>query len=108
MQIQLLDNDPEKTINQWVEEKTNGKIEEIIDSPLDPDLVTVLINAIYFKGDWKYEFDESQTEDRTFYLKDGSTKDVPLMRLEEKLANLSNLPTMDFVVTSQTRYLIVA
>ena len=77
-------------INQWVEEKTNGKIEEIVDSPLDPDLVTILINAIYFKGDWKYEFDESQTEDRTFYLKDGTTKDVPLMRLEEKLAYMEN------------------
>ena len=53
-------------INNWVKDKTNGKIEEIVDSPLDPDLVTILINAIYFKGDWKYEFDESQTEDRTF------------------------------------------
>ena len=89
-EIDIFDSESPKMINQWVEEKTNGKIEEIIDSPLDPDLVTVLINAIYFKGDWKYEFDESQTEDRTFYLKDGSTKDVPLMRLEEKLAYMEN------------------
>ena len=73
-EIDIFDSESPKMINQWVEEKTNGKIEEIIDSPLDPDLVTVLINAIYFKGDWKYEFDESQTEDRTFYLKDGTYK----------------------------------
>ena len=89
-EIDIFDSESPKMINQWVEEKTNGKIEEIIDSPLDPDLVTVLINAIYFKGDWKYEFDESQTEDRPFYLKDGSTKDVPLMSLEEKLAYMEN------------------
>ena len=89
-EIDIFDSESPKMINQWVEEKTNGKIEEIVDSPLDPDLVTVLINAIYFKGDWKYEFDESQTEDRTFYLKDGTTKDVPLMRLEEKLAYMEN------------------
>ena len=89
-EIDIFDSESPKMINQWVEEKTNGKIEEIVDSPLDPDLVTVLINAIYFKGDWKYEFDESQTEDRPFYLKDGSTKDVPLMSLEEKLAYMEN------------------
>ena len=89
-EIDIYDSESPKMINQWVKEKTNGKIEEIVDSPLDPDLVTVLINAIYFKGDWKYEFDESQTEDRMFYLKDGSTKDVPLMRLEEKLAYMEN------------------
>ena len=65
-EIDIFDSESPKMINQWVEEKTNGKIEEIVDSPLDPDLVTVLINAIYFKGDWKYEFDESQTEDSTF------------------------------------------
>ena len=70
---------PLKMINQWVKEKTNGKIAEIVESPLDPDLVTVLINAIYFKGDWKYEFDESQTEDRPFYSTDGTTKGIPLM-----------------------------
>ena len=89
-EIDIFDSESPKMINQWVEEKTNGKIEEIVDSPLDPDLVTILINAIYFKGDWKYEFDESQTEDRTFYLKDGTTKVVPLMRLEEKLAYMEN------------------
>ena len=89
-EIDIFDSESPKMINQWVKDKTNGKIEEIVDSPLDPDLVTVLINAIYFKGDWKYEFDESQTEDRPFYLRDGTTKDIPLMSLEEKLAYMEN------------------
>ena len=85
-EIDIFDSESPKMINQWVEEKTNGKIEEIIDSPLDPDLVTVLINAIYFKGDWKYEFDESQTEDRTFYLKDGTYKGRSTHALGRKIS----------------------
>ena len=73
-------------INQWVKKTQRQNRGNHRLSVRYPDLVTVLINAIYFKGDWKYEFDESQTEDRTFYLKDGTTKDVPLMRLEEKIS----------------------
>ena len=89
-EIDIFDSESPKIINDWVKEKTNDKIEEIVEAPLDPDLVTVLINAIYFYGDWKYEFDESQTENRTFDLKDGTTKDVPLMRLKENLAYMEN------------------
>jgi hypothetical protein len=38
-----------------------------------------LINAIYFKGNWTYQFDESQTQDEPFYLLDGSTTTCQLM-----------------------------
>jgi len=67
------------TINAWVEEKTNGKIEEIVDDPIDPLICMFLINAIYFKGDWVYRFDEDQTEDVPFYRLDGSTTTCRLM-----------------------------
>lgn len=80
---------PEK-INNWVKEATNDKIEDIVEAPLDPNLVAVLINAIYFNGNWTYEFDEQQTENRPFHLADGSTKDVPLMSLKENLAYMEN------------------
>ena len=89
-EIDIYDSGSSKMINNWVKEKTNGKIDEIVETPLDPDLVTILINAIYFKGDWKYEFDKSQTEDRPFYLADGTTKSIPLMTLHEKLAYMEN------------------
>jgi serine protease inhibitor len=89
-EIDIYDSGSPKMINNWVKEKTNGKIEEIVESPLDPDLVTVLINAIYFKGDWKYEFDKSQTEDRSFFLADGTNKDIPLMTLNKKLGYMEN------------------
>ena len=89
-EIDIYDSGSPKMINNWVKDETNGKIGEIVESPLDPDLVTVLINAIYFKGDWKYEFDKSQTEDRLFYLADGTNKSIPLMTLHEKLAYMEN------------------
>lgn len=66
-------------INGWVNENTNGKIKEIVDAPIDPLTVMFLINAIYFKGTWTYEFDESLTQDDWFTLPDGSQKPCKMM-----------------------------
>jgi serine protease inhibitor len=66
---------------------TNEKINEIIKAPLDPNLVSILLNTIYFKGNWKYEFDKNQTSENTFY---GQTKTASFMRLEESLSYLEN------------------
>jgi len=71
--------DAASTINAWVEESTNGKIEEIVDDPIDPLICMFLINAIYFKGSWVYQFDESQTQDTLFYLPDGTTATCKMM-----------------------------
>jgi serpin B len=78
------------TINAWVDESTNGKIEEIVDPPIDPLTVMFLINAIYFKGTWKYEFDEQDTRSETFYLLDGSEVQCQMMRQEATLAYYKN------------------
>ncbi len=78
-------NDPGAAdiINAWVDAKTNGRIEEIVDRPIDPLTMMFLINAIYFKGDWTYRFSESDTEIRPFTLADGSTRQVPMMFIED-------------------------
>merc|ERR1712241_1573220 len=73
------------TINQWVEEQTKEKIKDLI----KPDMLNaltrlVLVNAIYFKGEWKSKFDAKKTVDEDFHLDDGSTKKVPMMRQKEK------------------------
>ena len=62
-------NDPSSadTINAWVDENTNGKIKQIVDKPIDPSIVMFLINAIYFKGMWTYQFDKEKTKDDWFY-----------------------------------------
>lgn len=74
-------NDPSAadTINAWVYEKTNGKIKGIIEPPIDPLTMLFLINAIYFKGSWTYEFDEALTTDDIFRLPDGTTDQCKMM-----------------------------
>lgn len=67
-----------KTINNWVQEKTNGKIDKIVED-IEPDQVLFLINAIYFKGQWTNQFDKSQTAKQPFYLSSGAQKQHPMM-----------------------------
>jgi serpin B len=67
-----------KEINSWVEKRTEGMIPSIIDS-VDPADVAILVNAIYFKGEWSVEFDEDQTTDKTFHSTNGE-KTVPMMK----------------------------
>ncbi len=74
-------------INGWVSEKTNDRIDEIVDSPIEPLTMMFLINAIYFKGSWLTRFDAADTADRPFYLADGTEIMVPTMSIEDiKLA----------------------
>jgi len=70
------------TMNNWVDENTNGKIEEIVDY-VDPEYdIMFLINAIYFNGNWTYRFDEEDTKDDIFHLPGGSTKECKMMKVE--------------------------
>jgi len=71
--------DAAPTINAWVADKTNGRIEQIVEAPISPELVMFLINAIYFKGMWTTEFDKELTRDAPFTLADGSQKQVETM-----------------------------
>ena len=61
-----------QTINGWVNSKTNGKITTIADN-IPPDVVMYLINAVYFKGVWTYQFDPEKTVPATFTSAAGST-----------------------------------
>lgn len=70
-------------INDWVNDNTHGRIEKILDQ-IDPNIVMFLINAIYFKGTWTYEFDENDTRNDQFYLPDGSTVSCPMMSQENE------------------------
>ena len=71
------------TINQWVEEKTQDKIKDLLHpGALRPDTRLVLTNAIYFKGNWETQFDKAQTRDEDFYLSPEEKASVPLMHRE--------------------------
>ena len=73
-----------KTINKWVEKQTHDKIKDLIkEGVLDPETVLVLTNAIYFRGDWAYQFEEDRTSDAPFTLLAGDKVKVPMMRQTE-------------------------
>ncbi len=76
--------DAKDIINQWVSDKTHEKIREIIDY-IPAEAVMYLINAIYFKGTWTYEFDPENTGMKPFYPEDGPSFDALAMRQEASL-----------------------
>jgi serpin B len=91
--VQELDfSDPgsKDIINQWVEDKTNGRIDSIIDAigPLD---ILFLINAVYFKGDWTTQFKKSKTQPGSFRRDDGTTITVPMMSGEIEDVGLASV-----------------
>ncbi|KAM3929453.1 leukocyte elastase inhibitor-like [Leptodactylus fuscus] len=74
-----------KLINTWVEGQTNDKIKDIL-PPDSIDSLTklVLVNAIYFKGNWENKFPEGNTEQRPFKMSKTKSKVVPMMYQRNK------------------------
>lgn len=71
-----------KVINGFIEEQTNGRIKDLIPpGSLDEFTRLVLTNAVYFKGYWKYTFDESLTREEDFWVSAGNRVKVRMMRL---------------------------
>jgi serpin B len=70
-----------QTINAWVEDKTNRKIQDLI-KPDTLNAVTrlVLVNAIYFKGNWSGQFDKQLTKAGPFHVFAGKTVETPMMQ----------------------------
>ena len=77
-------------INNWVATKTHNKIDKIVNS-IEPQDIMFLINAIYFKGAWKYRFEEKNTHDSPFFTEDDEYKtDVKMMKIKGDFNTLSN------------------
>ena len=68
-QANFADSQTTDLINQWVQDKTNGKIDSIVDE-INPQTVMFLLNAIYFNADWQDQFDASETRENQFYTSD--------------------------------------
>lgn len=66
-------------INGWCAEKTNHKIENVLDK-VNPDALLYIINAVYFKGDWFYPFVKDYTQSERFYQEDGNDMIVDMMK----------------------------
>ena len=67
-------------INAWIEEATEGKIEEMLEGPIPGSVVMYLINAIYFKGDWSVPFEEELSFEGQFTALSGEIQEVMMMR----------------------------
>jgi serpin B len=73
-----------ETINEWVADATEGKIEDLLpEGVIDTLTRLVVTNAIYFKATWAKTFEEEATSDRSFTNLDGSTTELPMMSQTE-------------------------
>ena len=79
-------------INDWVKEKTEGKIEKILEK-LNPNSVCVLLNAIYFKGTWANKFKIRSTEVQPFKM---SATEYFLMSLMHQKGRFKYLELKNF------------
>ena len=70
--------DAPRRINSWASKETQGKIPKVLDR-IDPAEVLLLLNAVYFKGQWTHKFDKAKTLQRDFTLANGTVKQVPRM-----------------------------
>ncbi|XP_059562288.1 serpin B3 [Myotis daubentonii] len=94
-----------KMINSWVESQTNEKIKDLFPKDsLDSSTILVLVNAIYFKGQWNEKFDAKKTEQGQFWLNKDTSKVVQMMKqsnmfkftsLEDMQAKILEIPYKD-------------
>lgn len=93
--------DPEEsreTINNWVEERTNDKIQDLIPpGVIDAYTRLILTNAIYFKGDWAVQFDEKDTQEADFKVNSEKTVKAQMMSLYDESFNYTVTDTAQII-----------
>ena len=53
-------------VNEWCSNKTHGKITKILDE-LEGLSAMIIINAVYFRGEWALKFEKDMTKKLPFY-----------------------------------------
>ncbi len=88
-----------KTINKWVENKTNGKIKDLLlQGSLTPFSRLVITNAVYFKGIWVKQFNKKKTFEEDFIVNEEKIVKVPMMRIIGKDAKFNYAETEDLQI----------
>uniref|UniRef100_UPI0037E95C94 alpha-2-antiplasmin n=1 Tax=Semicossyphus pulcher TaxID=241346 RepID=UPI0037E95C94 len=98
-------------VNQWVENATNGHIPDFLES-IPHDVVLMLMNAVYFKGEWQTRFDPLATSKGVFYLDNQNSVSVDMMKSAHYPLRLLDDPELEAQVASfpfkgNTSFLIV-
>eukprot|EP01107_Rhizomastix_libera_P017583 TRINITY_DN854_c0_g1_i1.p1 TRINITY_DN854_c0_g1~~TRINITY_DN854_c0_g1_i1.p1 ORF type:complete len:398 (+),score=109.74 TRINITY_DN854_c0_g1_i1:93-1286(+) len=83
---------PVKQVNDWVGEKTMGKITELIKT-VPANTACILLNAVYFKGDWEKQFNKEKTAKKPFTNIDGTISQVDMMHEKIKGFGVVKTPT---------------
>ncbi len=92
-------DDSRVAINQWVEEKTEDRIKDLIPpGAIDSSTALVITNAIYFKGTWEKQFDPVLTRDADFLSGNGDAVRVPMMQRTDDAAVFGYAETDKFQV----------
>lgn len=92
----FFDGKTRDVINQWASDHTEGMIKEVLkEDEFHPDFVSYLLNAIYFKGTWLYQFDKNMTQDEEFE-HPGGTEEMTWCSMMHQTATLDYLGTDDF------------
>ena len=76
-------------INAWCSDHTHGKIPQMVSPPLDAERL-ILLDAIYFKGDWSAPFAKDRTRNQPFTLADGKTVVRALMERRGQFTYFEN------------------
>jgi serine protease inhibitor len=83
--LDILNPNSVNIINNWIAQKTNNLIQDMLDE-IPSNAVMYLVNAIYYKADWKYQFDASKTKRENFYPIPGNPVLVDMMDLDKPSA----------------------
>jgi serine protease inhibitor len=84
-------------INAWADTATAGKITKVLDG-IGDEIVMLLMNAIYFKGSWRAQFDPAHTQNAPFATERGTSHSARMMHLAEQqvaLAMLNGVQAVD-------------
>jgi len=101
-ELDFTNSDATDTINDWVNQKTNGKIEKLFSDKIPPGMVLLLVNALVFEADWTNPFDPELTEKANFHIETGDSTEVDMMKrravypsLFNEEVNMLNIPYGD-------------
>ncbi|MBR4116738.1 MAG: serpin family protein [Clostridia bacterium] len=78
------DNKTVKDINNWIDNKTNGMIPEMLDE-LPKSAEMCLVNALCFDAEWEEKYDENQVKTDIFTKADGTKQEAEFMQSTEYL-----------------------
>ncbi|XP_025080024.1 serine protease inhibitor 2.1-like isoform X1 [Pomacea canaliculata] len=90
-------SNPEAAINSWVEEVTDGMIQNFLPPGhfINSDTVLMLLNAVFFQGFWENEFSANRTSESDFTTATGTVVQVPMMQRPEGSINVKNIQALN-------------